>query len=175
MAARDIEIHFSGTAVPGAKRFKVNADTTGGARIKIGELVFKSLGNTAGLYVTQWTAAIGTGSAAKPSVGTDYIAGLAISTSTETATASGTVDVLPNVPGMFYECAPNDSTLWDTQAEYDALVGARVKLNYAATTGKITVLATDWLYNGAVVEPLNIFIHPNRVRFSLRQALNYFA
>jgi len=173
MAANDISLLDTGTFAPGSKRFKVLGQGRAGG-IKVGELVFKSLGNTSGYYVTAWTSGLAA-SALKPSVGTDYIAGLAMCTSTETASANGIVDVIPNLPGMTYMVAPNDSTAWDTQAEYDALVGTRIKLNYAATTGKITALATDAVYNGAVVEPLDITLHPNLVRFSLRQGLNYLA
>lgn len=178
MALNDIIPFDDGTYMPGTSQFKVpasaGASTTN--RIKAGELVFKSLGNTAGYVVTQWTAGIETGSALKPSIGTDYIAGLAMSTSTETATVAGTVDVMPIVPGMTFLVSPYDATLWDTQTEYNALVGSRIKLNYAATTGKITALSTDSSangLNGCVVEPLDVILHPGKVRFSIRQALMY--
>ncbi len=176
MAANDINVFDDGTYIPGTKRYKV----TGKGRvagIKVGELVFKTLGNTAGTVVTAWTPG-GAASAARPSVGTDYIAGLAMSTSTETAAGSGVVDVMPNLPGVTYLVDPLVAATWDTQSEYDALVGSRILLNYAATTGKITALADDTTgggYHGAVVEPLDITLHPTKVRISLRQGLNYFA
>ena len=157
---------MDGTSTPGAKRYKVVAGRN--SAINVGELVFKGLAKTVG---TAWTAG-GAASALKPSVGTDYIAGLAASTSTETTTAAGTVDVIPNLDGMTYLVAPNSAAAWDTQSEYDALVGSRIKLDYSST-GVITALATDSLYNGVVVEPLDIFAHPGKVRFLLRQALNY--
>jgi hypothetical protein len=173
MALNDILPFSSGSVMPGTKKFKVVAGGT--ARIKAGELVFKSLGNTAGYVVTQWTSAITTASAIKPQVGTDYIAGLAMTSSTESSSAVGYVQVMPNLPGMTYLVAPAVAATWNTQAKYDALVGSRVMLNYAATTGKITALAADYFYGGAVVEPLDIQIYPGKVRFSLRQGLNYFA
>jgi len=179
MALNDIRLFDDATYMPGTKRFTVKGQGRA-AGIKAGELVLKALGNTTGYYVTAWTPGLAA-SAVKPSVGTHYIAGLAMSTSTETATLDGVVDVMPNLPGTTYLIAPYDSTLWDTQAEYDALVGARVLINYAATTGKMTILAQDSTasygngYYGCIIEPLDITLHPNKVRFSLRQGLNYFA
>jgi hypothetical protein len=82
------------------------------------------------------------------------------------------VDVIPNLPGMTYLGVPQDSTQYDTQAEYDALVGARVLLSYTAA-GVFTVFHTDGSTYGAIVEPLDITLHPGKVRFSLRQGLSY--
>jgi hypothetical protein len=173
MAANDIILFDDATYIPGSKRFKVLGQGRANG-IKVGELVFKTLGNTTGYAVTAWSPGV-LANVLRPSVGTDYIAGLAMSTSTETATADGVVDVRPNSPGLTYLIDPNDSTAWDTQAEYDALVGARVKIARTVTTAKLSILATDSLYNGCVVEPLDITLHPGKVRFSLRQGLNYFA
>lgn len=164
MALNDIKIYSDGSfGPPGAVRHNVAAGST--TTIVPGDIVLKTLGNA---YVT----VIATNSSAYLSVGTHYIAGIAVSNSTQTASAAGTVDVIPNVNGLTYLCAPDTATSWDTQAEYDALVGSRVKFK-TSTTGKITVLATDFLYNGAVVEPLDINKYPGLVRFSLRQQLNY--
>ena len=60
-----------------------------------------------------------------------------------------------------------------TQAEYDALVGARVLLDL--TSGTYTILATDSANNGCVVEPLDISRFPNKVAFSIRAGANYLA
>ena len=166
MAANSISIFDDGIAIPGSKRHMVHAGRA--SAINVGELVFKTLGSQ---YVTAWTPG-GAASAVKPQFGTDYLAGLATSTSTETTTADGVVDVMPIVPGMTFLVAPGTVATWDTQAEYDALVGDRIKLNYSAA-GVITALATDYFYNGAIVEPLDIAKHPNRVRFSLTQRLMY--
>ena len=177
MALNDITIFDDGTFHPGSKRFNVPGQGRAGG-IKAGELVFKvALGSP---YVTAWTAGVAA-SAVRPSVGTDYLVGLAVNTSTETATANGTVDVIPNLPGMTYLVNPLVAATFGTgttpsQSTYDALVGDRVYLNYAATTGKITALAVDITSGcgGAVVEPLDVLVHPGKVRISLRQALNYF-
>ena len=99
------------------------------------------------------------------------ILAISASTSTETTTAAGTVEVVPLVPGVTYLVSPKVAATWDTQAEYDALVGARVLLD--VTNGVITILAADGANNGCVVEPLDIRKYPGKVRFSLRQGLNY--
>jgi hypothetical protein len=167
MALNSILPFDDGTYMPGTKRHAV-ALSAAGASIKAGELVMKSLGNAS----VKALVVPGIASAVKPSVASDYLAGLAMSTSTETTAAAGVVDVMPLVPGVTYICAPTVAATWNTQAEYDALVGDRVLLNIA-TTGVVTVLASDSANNGLVVEPLDVTIHPNLVRFSIRQALAY--
>ena len=79
---------------------------------------------------------------------------------------------MPIVPGLTFICAPTVAATWDTQAEYDALVGDRVLLNIT-TAGVWTVLAADSANNGLVVEPLDVTLHPGMVRFSVRQSLMY--
>lgn len=172
MALNDIVPFDDGTAMPGSKRYDVKGSRTRTAAIKAGDFVLKALGNTAGYVATAWTAG-GEASAAKPVVATDVMLGLAMSTSTEDTDSDGVVDVMPIIPGVTYLCDYNTSSSWDTQAEYDALVGARVLLNYAATTGKFTVLHTDGSTRGLIVEPLDIAKYPGKVRFSLRQGVSY--
>lgn len=186
MALGDINIFDDGVFGPAnSKRFKVNFG--GPAGIKAGELVLKVLGNQStagsagkGSYVTRWS----TSSTTKPQVGTDFVAGLAASTSTETLTAAGVVDVFVNMPGMTYVGKPDTAATWNTQAKYDLLVGARVYLS-TTSTGAQTILAADTtttsLQNGTysgitaglIVEPLNIITYPGAVRFSLNTRLNY--
>ncbi len=180
MALGDILIFDDGVQIPGAKTYKVN--TGGPAGINAGELVLAKLGSTqpaSGNFVTKWGSSVAT----KPSVGTDFVAGLAVTTSTETLTATGTVTVMPNLPGTTYLISPNTAATWNTQAKYDALVGARVLLN-TDSSGVQTILATDHGNsptgtnlvaggNGLVVEPLNITNYPGKVRFSIKQALGY--
>jgi hypothetical protein len=168
MAANDFVIFDDGTYIPGSKRYKVHGSCGRTAAIKVGDLVLKGL---AVAYATAWTAG-GATSSAKPVVATDYVLGLAAADSTETTSANGVVDVIPNIPGLTYLGNPDDSTAWDTQTEYDALVGARVLLKYSAT-GVFTVLASDGSTYGVVVEPLDITLRPGKVRFSLRQGLSY--
>lgn len=189
MALGDVTIYDDGVCgFPNSKRFRVNFG--GPAAIKAGELVLKVLGNqaTAGLpgkgsYVTRWT----TSSAVKPKVGTDFVAGLAASSSTETLTAAGVVDVFVDMPGVTYLGVPDTAASWDTQAEYDLLVGARVYLS-TTSAGVQTVLASDTTTTssqngqftglalaGLIVEPLDVIKYPGKVRFSLNRRLTYLA
>ncbi len=166
MALGDVQVLSPGAfGSTGAKKFKVASGTT--ASIQAGELVLKALGAN---VVTAWTA----NTATLPVVGTNFLAGLATTTSTETASAAGEVSVMPIVPGVIYLIAPNNPALFDTQAEYDALVGDRVLLDCSAS-GVQTILATDGATQGLVIEPLDIAVYPGKVAFSLRQALSYTA
>lgn len=185
MARSDILLYDDGVfGFPNSKRFKVNGSASA-TSIKAGELVLTSIGNQGtagsagkGSYVTKWTVS----STAKPALGTDWVAGLAASDSTDTTTAGGTVDVFPNLPGMTYIGNPDTAATWNTQAKYDLLVGARVLLSTTAA-GVQTVLATDhanaggggvvpFSGNGLVVEPLDVIKYPGKVRFSIKWMLD---
>lgn len=142
----------------GAKPYLVAAGST---TINPGEPVTKALG-----------AAVVTAMATnKPVVGTDFLAGIAATTSTQTASAAGVVYVNQLIPGVVYLIAPNSSTAFDTQAEYDALVGDRVLLDL--TNGVYTILATDGATNGCVIEALDVFKYPGKVAFSIRNGVSY--
>ena len=159
-------IHREGSfGVPGSRRHAVAAGAA--ASIKAGELVLKSLGDAS---VVVWTAS----NSAKPVVATDFIAGLSASTSTDTAAAVGYIDIIPNVPGMVYLGNPDVAATWDTQAEYDALVGHRVLLKTSAA-GVQTLLAADGATYGLVIEPIDIVRYPGKIAFSIRQGCNYTA
>ncbi len=186
MALADVVIYDDGICgFPGSKRFKVN--NGGPLAINAGELVLivqgdqVTAGNAGkGSYVTRWTVS----NTAKPVVGTDYIAGLAASSSTETLTAKGIVDVFVNLPGMTYLGNPDTAATWNTQTKYDLLVGARVFVS-TTSAGVQTILATDTggakpknnaagtAMAGLIVEPLDVIKYPGKVRFSLNQNLNY--
>jgi hypothetical protein len=144
---------------PGDMEFAVASGTT--ASISPGEPVSKPLG----------AAAVALAGTNTPVVATDFYAGIASSYSTETASAAGTVKVTKLMPGMTYLIAPNAPTSWDTQAEYDALVGDRVLLDLTATVW--TILATDGATYGCVIEPLDIKKYPGKVRFSFRNGVSY--
>lgn len=107
----------------------------------------------------------------KPVVATDYLVGIAVSVSTNTATAAGTVQVVPIDSGDELLISPKVAASFDTQAEYDALVGARVLLDL--TAGKYTILAADGATYGCVIKPLNIKEYPNKVAFSFRAGCSY--
>ncbi len=116
-----------------------------------------------------------------PTVGTDYYVGFAATNSTNTATAAGTVNVTPLSTALTYLGNPDVAATWDTQAEYDALVGDRVLIKNSVsvtgtpTSGTYTVLATDSANNGCVVQTLNVFEYPGKVAFAVRGAANYLA
>lgn len=114
-----------------------------------------------------------------PVVGTSGVEGLfvgiATTNSTNTLTAAGTVYVMPVVSGATYIGNPTEPTSWDTQTEYDALVGKRVLLKNGATvgasnlnTGSYTILASDSAANGAVVMALDISKYPGKVAIAFR-------
>lgn len=109
----------------------------------------------------------------KPVVGTDYLAGIATSTSTQTASAAGTVDYLPLTPGQVYMIKPKVAATWDTQAEYDALVGDRVLIDL--TSSSYTILATDGATSGCVIAPLNVSLYPGMVAFEFRAGVSVLA
>ncbi len=160
----DIQIFTEGAfGYPGDDAFCVGASST---LINAGEPVAKSLGNTSGSYVTP-------AADATPVVGTDNYAGIAASTSTNTSTAPGSVRVTKLLPGISYLISPKTTATWDTQAEYDALVGARLTLDL--TNGVYTIDASDGATNGCVVMPLDISKNPGKVRFCFRNAVSYLA
>lgn len=101
---------------------------------------------------------------------TDYCLGIAEGTSTNTAALAGYVEVIPVDSGDVFLISPNDSTAYDTQAEYDALVGKRVLLDL--TTLKYTILAADNSTYGCVIQPLNIKEYPGKVAFSFRAGVS---
>lgn len=160
MAAGDIKILKEASfGFAGTEKHQVASGTT--KAIKNGEPVAKALG-----------AAVVTALAtSKPVVATDFMAGIALSDSTETASAAGTVEVIKLVPGVIYLGKANDTSLIDTQAKYDALVGDRVAFDL--TGGSYTVLLTDGATNGLVVENLDITKYPNMVAFSIRNGVAY--
>jgi hypothetical protein len=113
-----------------------------------------------------------------PVVGTSGVEGLfvgvATTNSTNTATAAGSVYVMPVNSGITYLANPDTAASWDTQAEYDALVGKRVLLKNSVTVsstptgGTYTLLASDSAANGCVVMAMNIIEHPGKVAIAFR-------
>ena len=164
MALNDVVLFEDASfGYPGDTVYNVASGTT--ASIKAGELVLLAPGAVA---ATAWTAS----NSAKPVVATDFVAGVSASTSTETASAAGTVKVMKFVTGVSYLIAPKVAANWDTQAEYDALVGKRLLLDTTAG-GVQTILSTDGATYGLVVLPMDITTNPGKVRFALRNGLNY--
>lgn len=67
--------------------------------------------------------------------------------------------------------APKVAATWNTQAKYNALVGARVLIDL--TAGVYTILAADGAGNGCIVEYLDISKYPGMVAFSWSQVCDY--
>lgn len=157
------QFEASSDKFPGAFKYKVTANSVGSdgtvSRIKPGEPVTKVAG-AAGVLAAATNA---------PTT-TLRIVGVATSTSTETASVDGTVDVTPYA-GQIFLISPNSTTAWDTQAEYNALVGARVLIDN--TAGVYTILASDGASNGCVVEYLDIATYPGKVAFSFNKVCGY--
>lgn len=151
----------------GSRTYTVSPSAT---TIKAGEPVLKGLGPTLG---TSGGRVVSPAATNTPVVSTDTWAGIAASTSTNTATATGTVEVWPLDDATVYLIAPKVAATWDTQAEYDALVGARVLIDLTSST--YTILATDGSTNGLVIEPLDVSKYPGKVAFKIRSAVSYSA
>lgn len=111
-----------------------------------------------------------------PVVGTSYFVGVATTNSTNTASAAGTVNVIPLTNMLTYLCNPDVAATWDTQAEYDALTGKRVLIKNSVTvtatptSGTYTLLASDSANNGCVVQAMSVALYPNKVAIAFRAA-----
>lgn len=161
MALGDLELLSSknGTGFAGAQPYNVAASAT---LINAGEPVeMNALGDTVVLPMATNS----------PVVGTDFAVGIATTTSTNTAGAAGTVSVAPVDPLDVWLIKPKVAATWDTQAEYDALVGKRVLIDL--TAGSYTILASDSANNGCVIMPLDISRYPGQVAFSFRAGCFY--
>lgn len=106
------------------------------------------------------------------------MAGIALSTSSETATLDGSVQVVPVDNTTIWLLSPNVAATYGVgatpnQTTYNALVGARVLIQ--VTTGVFTLLAADSANNGCVVENLDVIRYPGKVAFSFRGAVSYVA
>jgi hypothetical protein len=142
----------------GSLKYGVASGTT--ASINPGEPVQKLAGAA---YVTRGVTNMPTT--------TNRIVGVAASTSTETASVSGTVDVIPAQTGMIWLITPNVAATWNTQAKYNALLGSRVLIDL--TTNSFTLLAADGAGNGCIVEYLDIAKYPGKVAISFSPLSNY--
>ncbi len=160
---------FQGNGYPGDMPFLVASGGVGtiGANIP----VVATLG---GPYVLAGADGI-------PVVGTDYMAGITTSVSTETATADGLVQVLPLMPGIVYLMAPKSPTTYfgsayatvPSQTTYNTQVGNRVVFDL--TSSVWTIDATDSANNGLVVVYIDIAQYPGMVGYMIRQAASWFA
>jgi hypothetical protein len=178
MAVNDFVFYDVGAAgYPGDNVFSVQSQSTTIPYFNPGEMAFRALG--AGAYVTSYAASLTT----RPSVGTDYLAGITSGTSTEGASTNGTVTVTKFVPDVTFLITPASTSIYGVgstpvQATYDALIGTRVLVTSSAQTNNVityTLASADSQYNGLVVMPLDVTKYPGKVRVALRQALNFLA
>lgn len=165
MAVGDIQPYESSNPkFTGSLRYFVGAGVAGSdgtvSRIKAGEPVTKLAG------ATGVVAAVNNA----PTT-TLRIVGIAASTSTETASVSGTVDVIPADNGQIWMISPKVAATWDTQSEYNALCGARVLIDN--TAGTYTMLASDGASNGCIVEYIDVLKYPGKVAFSFSPLVDY--
>jgi len=168
MAKNDFSLLYpSSNNFPSTHQYVVAPGTT--SSINAGEFVLKvGLGKGANSWVKAFTAT----QALQPSTGTDYIVGLAMSTSTETTTATGYVEVAEMSPNQVFLGAPKVVATFgqtagsQSQTTYNNLVGARVLID--VTAGVHTLLAADNVNNGVVLEYLDVFQFPGKAAFSLR-------
>jgi hypothetical protein len=169
MALSDIIVKqdSNGVGEKGAEVFAVAASAT---LINAGDPVIKALGNTTGYVVAPMAtdSPIVSGMSA-----TTPICGVATTTSTNTASAVGTVKVLIADSAVTFLISPNDPTAWATQTLYNALVGSRVLMDLS--NGVYTILSTDDPTYGCVIEPLDISVYPGKVAFKFRAASSYLA
>ena len=160
MAIGDIQpFETSGTKNPGGLQYAVAAGTI--TSIHAGEPVQKLAGAA---YVTLAQNNF-------PTTTLRHV-GVACTNSTETASADGTVSVIPSIPGMFFIMAPKVAATFATQAAYNALIGSRVLIDLTSST--FTILASDSAGNGCVIEYLDLIRFPGKVCFSF-SPLSYYA
>ncbi len=115
-----------------------------------------------------------------PDASAHLMVGVAATNSTNTLTAAGTVNVVEVDPQLVYLISPTTAGSWDTQAEYDALVGKRVLIANSATvgatpsnSGSYTLGASDSTNNGCVVKALDISRYPAKVAIAFRAACSF--
>lgn len=162
MAIGDITILKNAlTSGAGSLTFNVAANTTA---INAGEPVTCPLGAVQAAIPAATNG---------PVVGTTYMAGIAETAGTQTASVAGVVNVNPINPATVYLIAPKVTATFTPQSAYDALVGSRVLLDL--TTGTYTILAADSANNGCVIQPLDISKYPGKVAFCFRSGANYLA
>lgn len=150
----------NGSGFPGSKTMNVAASAT---LIYSGEIVAQALGDVVVLKMAT----------DKPHVATDYVVGVAMNQSTNTAALAGTVDVVPVNSGDVWLANPTTPANWDTQAEYDALVGKRMV--FALSTSTYTIGHTDGATHGCVIQPMDVTKYPGKVAFSFREGCSYLA
>ena len=166
----DITIYQQSSAQggSGSRRFYVGASAT---VINAGEPVTLVAGATA--VIPAATNLITVPSPFVPySVSGTGLVGISETTSTNTSTLAGYVDVLPAVSGTTYLITANSAATVSTQALYDALVGHRVLIDLTAT--KYTGLVADSALNGCIIMPLDVVKFPGKIAFAYVDGVSAF-
>lgn len=103
---------------------------------------------------------------------TNRIVGVAMSTSTQTASVAGTVDVVPATAGQIWLISPKVAAgFTDSQTNYNTQIGKRVLLDL--TSGVYTILAVDGASQGCIVEYNDLSRYPGKVAFSWSSVVDY--
>lgn len=97
------------------------------------------------------------------------VVGIAETTSTNTASAQGTVNVLPVTSQTTYLINANSAGAISTQALYDSFVGDRVLIDF--TSSIYTLLTTDSALNGCIIVPLDTAKYPGKIAFQFRDGV----
>lgn len=168
MALGDITLFSDPTNVAGGSRpYQV---VSGGSppAVNAGEPVSKVLGSQYVIIMPN----------AKPVVADANTVGVSATTSSETSTADGTVQVIPIDPRVVWSISPQTAATYGVgttpnQTMYNALVGARVV--FQVTTGTWKILSTDSSGNGLVIEASDVSRNLGKVNFSFRMANSYLA
>jgi len=162
MAKADIQPYQNaGSAkVDGSVKAYVASGTTGS--ILSGEPVSKAAG-VAGV------ASMATGGP----VAANRIYGIATTQSTETASAFGTVDVIPVNPNQTWQCAPLSQAAIATQTLYNALIGKRVLFDKTAGVYTVATATADSTNNGLIIEYNDLSRFPGVVVFSFSPQFDY--
>lgn len=77
--------------------------------------------------------------------------GIAVTTSTDTASADGEVYTMEPLPGIVYTGSPKSATAANTQAKIDALKGKRVVFDLTGTAWTVDSAAADSSSNCVVI------------------------
>lgn len=168
MAAGDFAIYRAGSDL-----FSVTAAVASGtsASIPSGTPTIPA-GATASVTGTVKAAADGDPTTVGTATNTHF-AGLAKSTSTETAAAAGNVTLWAPMPGILYSGKAKSAAAVDTAAEIIALLNKRVILDLTADVWTVDTGATDAITNGVIImggEPQN-----NLVYFAISQNVTVFS
>lgn len=157
----DIVIYKQGSSQGGRGGLSMNVVASAGV-INAGEPVLIVAGAST-VAPNQSTNLLVVNSSTPYSVSGSGLLGIAETTSTNTATVSGSVEIYQGNSQTVWLINANSTGAVATQAQYDALVGHRVLIDL--TSSKYTLLTTDSALNGCIIQPLNVFKYPGKIAF----------